>query len=379
MVEEGYFFKERNMENVYYIPVETLSSFMKDVLLGVGVPPEDAQTCTDVILASDLRGIESHGIGRLKYYYERIKAGQHQVKTNFEIIRESPTTALVDGHDGMGMVVAKRSMELAIEKARKYGMGAVAVRNSTHFGIAGYYPMMAAQAGMIGMTFTNARPAVTPTFGVQPMLGTNPIAFGAPTDEAFPFLYDAATPIIQRGKVEVYARAEKPMLAGWIIDQQANYMTDPNDILAEIPKGNASLLPLGGKGEDMGGHKGYGLGTMVEILSASLQQGAFLYGLTGIGEGGKPAPFRIGHFFMAINVENFCPLEDFKKTTGQIMRDLRASTKAPGQARIYTAGEKEYENEKRVRKEGVAVNPNLQKELKFLQKELNLTQYDFPF
>ena len=367
------------MENVYYIPVETLSSFMKDVLLGVGVSPEDAQTCTDVILASDLRGIESHGIGRLKYYYERIKAGQHQVKTNYEIIRESPTTAVVDGHHGMGMVVAKRSMELAIEKARKYGMGAVAVRNSTHFGIAGYYPMMAAQAEMIGMTFTNARPAVTPTFGVQPMLGTNPIAFGAPTDEAFPFLYDAATPIIQRGKVEVYARAEKPMLAGWIIDQQANYMTDPNQILAEIPKGNASLLPLGGKGEDMGGHKGYGLGTMVEILSASLQQGAFLFGLTGVGEDGKPAPFRIGHFFMAINVENFCPLEEFKKTTGLIMRDLRASTKAPGQPRIFTAGEKEYENEKRVRKEGVAVVPNLQEELKFLQKELNLTQYDFPF
>jgi LDH2 family malate/lactate/ureidoglycolate dehydrogenase len=367
------------MENIYYIPVETLNKFMTDVLLGVGVSLEDAEVCTDVILASDLRGIESHGIGRLKYYYERIKAGQHQVKTIFEVIRESPTTAVVDGHDGMGMVVAKRAMELAIEKARIFGMGAVAVRNSTHFGIAGYYPIMATKTGMIGMTFTNARPAVTPTFGVQPMLGTNPIAFGAPTDEPFPFLYDAATPIIQRGKVEVYARAEKPMLAGWIIDQQGNYMTDPNHILAEIPKGNASLLPLGGKGEDMGGHKGYGLGTMVEILSASLQQGAFLYGLTGIGDDGKPAPFRIGHFFMAINVENFCPLEDFKKTTGQIMRELRASTKMPGQARIYTAGEKEYENEKRVRKEGVAVVPNLQKEIKFLQKELNLTGYDFPF
>jgi L-2-hydroxycarboxylate dehydrogenase (NAD+) len=367
------------MENTYFISVDTLSSFMKDVLLGVGVSPEDAEVCTDVILASDLRGIESHGIGRLKYYYERIKAGQHQVKTQFEIVRESPTTAVVDGHHGMGMVVAKRSMQLAIEKARKYGMGSVAVRNSTHFGIAGYYSTMATQAGMIGMTVTNARPAVTPTFGVQPMLGTNPIAFGAPSDEPFPFLFDGATPIIQRGKVEVLARAEKPLLEGWIIDQQANYMTDPTQILAEIPKGNASLLPLGGKGESMGGHKGYGLGTMVEVLSASLQQGAFLYGLTGIGTDGKPAPFRIGHFFMAINVENFCALEDFKKTTGQIMRDLRNSTKAPGQPRIYTAGEKEYENEQRVRREGVPVVPNLQKEIKFLQKELNLTKHDFPF
>src|SRR5512137_2502343 len=211
------FSQELTMENVFYIPVDTLSNFMRDVLLGVGVSPEDAAICTDVILASDLRGIESHGIGRLKYYYERIQAGQHQVKTNFEIVRESPTTAVVDGHHGMGMVIAKRSMEMAIEKAWKYGMGAVAVRNSTHFGIAGYYPIMATQAGMIGMTFTNARPAVAPTFGVQPMLGTNPIAFGAPTDEPFPFLYDAATPIIQRGKVEVLDRKGEVAQEGWVV------------------------------------------------------------------------------------------------------------------------------------------------------------------
>jgi L-2-hydroxycarboxylate dehydrogenase (NAD+) len=367
------------LERTYYIAVDTLYGFVNDVLLAVDIPPEDAEVCTDVILASDLRGIESHGIGRLKYYYDRIKAGQHKVKTEFEIVRESPTTTVVDGHHGMGMVIASRAMKMAIEKAKQYGMGSVAVRNSTHFGIAGYYPLMATQAGMIGMAFTNARPAVNPTFGVQPMLGTNPIAFGAPTDEPFPFLYDAATPIIQRGKVEVYTRAEKPMLKGWIIDQDGNDMTDPEEILIEITKGKASLLPLGGKDEELGGHKGYGLGTMVEILSASLQQGAFLYGLTGIAPDGSPVPFRVGHFFMAINVENFCPLEEFKNTTGQILRDLRNSTKAPGKTRIYTAGEKEYENEKRVRREGVPVVPNLQKELKFLQKELNLSKYDFPF
>jgi len=367
------------MRKTYYISVDTLSSFMKDVLLGLGVDPEDAEICTDVILASDLRGIESHGIGRLKYYYDRIKAGQHQVKTNFEIVRESPTTAVVDGHHGMGMVVAKCSMQLAIEKAKRFGMGSVAVRNSTHFGIAGYYPQMATVEGMIGITMTNARPAVSPTFGVQPMLGTNPIAFGAPTDEPFPFLFDGATPITQRGKVEVLARAEKPLPEGWIIDDKNNYLIDPDQILSDLTKGTASLLPLGGKGEDLGGHKGYGLGTMVEILSASLQQGAFLYGLTGISQDGSPAPFQVGHFFMAINIENFCALKDFKKTTGQIMRDLRNSTKAPGQPRIYTAGEKEYENEQRVRREGVPVVPNLQKDLKFLQKELNLPKYDFPF
>lgn len=366
-------------EETHFIPVGTLRSFIKDVLLAMGVPPEDAETSTDVIIASDLRGIESHGVGRLKYYYDRIKSGQHQAVTRVEVVRESPATAVLDGHHGIGMVVAKRAMLMAIEKARATGMGSVAVRNSSHFGIAGYYPLMAVAQGMIGFTVTNARPSVSPTFGVEPMLGTNPIAFGAPTDEAFPFLYDGATPITQRGKVEVLARAEKPVPSGWIIDQQNQPMNDPNLILKELGKGKAAFLPLGGSGEEMGGHKGYGLATMVEILSASLQQGAFLGGLTGIAADGSPQPFKVGHFFMAINVESFTPLEDFKRATGQILRDLRASRKAPGQERIYTAGEKEYEIEKVVRSRGIEVNANLQKELKIIQQELGLTQYDFPF
>jgi L-2-hydroxycarboxylate dehydrogenase (NAD+) len=363
----------------YTIPVRTLKSFILDVLIKVGVPLEDAQVCAEVIIESDIRGIESHGIGRLEYYYERIKAGQHQVITQFEVVRESPTSAVVDGHHGMGMVIAKRAMQMAIDKARVYGMGSVAVRNSTHFGIAGYYPGMAVEQGMIGMTVTNARPSVSPTFGVQPMLGTNPIAFGAPTDEEFPFLYDGATPITQRGKIEVYARAEKPISAGWVIDEQNEPMTDSARTLAGLGKQTASFLPLGGSGESMGGHKGYGLGTMVEILSASLQAGSYLQGLTGIAADGKPQPFKIGHFFMAINIENFLSLAEFKATTGQILRELRASRKAPGHERIYTAGEKEYEMAKIIHQKGVAVIPNLQKELKYLQNELGLQQYDFPF
>lgn len=366
-------------EKSVYLPLETVRNFIKDVLLALGVPPADAETCTDVIIASDIRGIESHGIGRLKYYYDRIVSGQHKVVTDFEIVRESPTTAVVDGHHGMGMVIGVRSMQLAIDKAKQYGMGSVAVRNSTHFGIAGYYPLMAANQNLIGMAFTNTRPAVSPTFGVQPMLGTNPIAFGAPTDEECPFLFDGATPIIQRGKVEVYARYKKPMPDGWVIDQQNQSMHDPEEVLSKLTKDTAALLPLGGIGEDLGGHKGYGLGTIVEVLSASLQQGAFLYGLTGVDEGGKKVPFKVGHFFMAINIENFCSLEDFKKSTGQIMRELRASRKAPGAGRIYTAGEKEYENGKLVLTRGVPILPDLQADMKFMQKELNLQGYDFPF
>jgi LDH2 family malate/lactate/ureidoglycolate dehydrogenase len=312
-------------------------------------------------------------------YYDRIRAGTVKATAEFEIVRESPTTALVDGHYGLGHVIAKRCMQMAIDKARTYGMGSVAVRNSTHFGIDGYYPLMAVKAGMLGMSFTNARPSIAPTFGVQPMLGTNPIAFGAPTDEECPFLFDAATSIAQRGKVEVANRAEKPILEGLVIDQQGGFVTDPAQILKGFDAGTNALLPLGGAGELLGGHKGYGLATMVEILSASLQTGPFLYGLSGFDTKGNKIPLTVGHFFMAINIEAFVALDEFKATTGAILRELRASTKAPGQSRIYTAGEKEFEHEKEARISGVAVNLNLQKDIKVMQAGLNLTRYEFPF
>jgi L-2-hydroxycarboxylate dehydrogenase (NAD+) len=361
------------------IPVNILQSFMQDVFAGMGVPLADAKIASEVLITSDLRGVESHGIGRLKYYYDRIKSGQHLPVTNFEIVRESPTTAVVDGHHGVGMVIGTRSMQMAIDKARTYGMGSVAVRNSTHFGIDGYYALMAVKANMIGMSFTNARPSIAPTFGVQPMLGTNPIAFGCPTDEDCPFIFDGATSITQRGKFEVYARAEKMGAEGWAIDQQGKYITDPNEVLKGLGLDTAALLPLGGAGELGGGYKGYDLATIVEILSSALQTGAFLHGLTGFDKQGNRQPFKVGHFFMAINIEAFCDLADFKATTGGILRELRASKRAPGQDRIYTAGEKEYENEEKVREQGVATNPNLQKEIKFLQQELGLSQYKFPF
>jgi L-2-hydroxycarboxylate dehydrogenase (NAD+) len=365
--------------NTYYIPFDTLRSFIKDTFLKLGVPPDDAEVCADVIIASDLRGIESHGIGRLRYYYTRIKSGQHQVITKPEIIRNNKTTAVIDGRHGQGMVISKQAMQMSIDKARMYGMGSVAVRNSTHFGIAGYYSLMAVAQGMIGLTVTNARPSTCPTFGTEPLLGTNPIAFGAPTDEPFPFLYDAATPIVQRGKIETLARQEKHAHKGWLVDPQNNYVTDPNQILTSLADGNVAFLPLGGAGEILGGHKGYGLATMVEILSASLQTGAFLKDLIGVTEDGNPEPFRVGHFFMAINIDSFTSLDDFKTTTGQILRELRNSRKVPGQNRIYTAGEKEYEKEKEVREKGIPVIPNLQKDLIFLKEVFGLDQYKFPF
>jgi LDH2 family malate/lactate/ureidoglycolate dehydrogenase len=367
------------MPELTYVPVDVIQQFMVDVFMAQGVSEEDARLSAEVLITSDLRGIESHGVGRLKYYYDRIQAGIQFPKAQMEIIKETETTALVDGHHGMGHPTAYRSMELAIRKAREYGMGSVAVRNATHFGIAGFYPLMAAKAGMVGFAFTNARPSIAPTFSTEPMLGTNPIAFAAPSDLDFPFCYDGATSIAQRGKIEVADRAEKPVPEGWVIDAEGNPMTDPEAILAAIPRFQAALLPLGGQGETLAGYKGYDLATMVEILSASFSGGPFMKDLLGFEEDGSRRPHMLGHFFMAIDVEHFIPLEAFKTITGNIIRALHAAHKAPDADRIYVAGEKEYEKSKLIRERGVPVNANLRKDLQFLRDDLSVEGYEAYF
>jgi L-2-hydroxycarboxylate dehydrogenase (NAD+) len=367
-------------EKTYFVSADVLERFMGDVFVAAGVPPEDARVCAEVLIASDKRGIDSHGIGRLKpVYYDRIKEGIQQPVTRFEIVREGPTTALVDGHDGMGQVIGKKSMELAIDKARQYGMGMVAARNSTHYGIAGYYAMMAAGAGMIGLTGTNARPSIAPTFGVENMLGTNPLTFAMPSDEAFPFVMDAATSTIQRGKVEIYDRIDKEMPPGWVIGEDGRTKTNAHQTLDDLMTGKAALTPLGGIGEELAGYKGYGYATVVEILSAALQSGPFLKALLGVDAQGKHHPYHLGHFFIAIDVSRFVELETFRKNLGDILRELRASKKAPGQPRIYTAGEKEYLAWQERKVTGIPVIPPLQKNIRDLIKELNLKGYDFPF
>ncbi|WP_099204098.1 Ldh family oxidoreductase [Scatolibacter rhodanostii] len=359
---------------------ETITNFVTDAFVGYGIPRADAEICADVLLESDKRGIESHGVNRFKpIYLDRIKAGIQHPVTNFEVVRETATTAVVDGHDGMGQVIGKRSMQMAIDKAKKYGMGMVAVRNSTHYGIAGYYATMATKAGCIGITGTNARPSIAPTFGVENMLGTNPLTFGMPTDEDFPFVLDCATSITQRGRVEYYARNHKPTPAGLVIGRDGTSKTDSDEILSALNKGDAALLPLGGAGEELGGYKGYGYATVVEILSAALQQGNFLLSLTGIGEKGEKLPYHLGHFFIAIDTEAFCGLESFKKTCGDILRELRASQKAPGSSHIFTAGEKEYLVWQERKESGVPINEAVQKEMIQIRDELKLSQYQFPF
>jgi L-2-hydroxycarboxylate dehydrogenase (NAD+) len=235
---------------------------------------------------------------------------------------------------------------------------------------------MAAQEGMMGFAVTNTRPSIAPTFGTEPMLGTNPIAFAAPSDMGYPFCFDGATSITQRGKIEVLARAEKPVPEGWVIDAEGNPITDADRVLENLGAATAALLPLGGAGELLAGYKGYDLATMVEILSASLCGGKFLRDLLGFAEDGSSHPYMLGHFFLAINIEHFIPLDISRRITGQIMRALQNARKAPGQERIYVAGEKEHENEKRIRKQGVPVNPNLRQELQTMRDELDISGYE---
>ncbi|HSJ55645.1 MAG TPA: Ldh family oxidoreductase [Anaerolineae bacterium] len=364
------------MTEITYVPIDVIHRFMTDAVEAMGTPPDDARIVADVLISSDLRGIESHGIGRLKYYYDRIKAGVQFTTSEIEVVRDEGATALLDGHHGMGHVIAYRAMEMAIEKARHYGLGAVTVRNSTHFGIAGYYPLMAAREGMMGFTFTNARPAIAPTWGTEPMLGTNPIAFAAPSDHGFDFCFDAATSITQRGKIEVAARAEKPVPEGWVIDAQGRPATDPARILDDLGQDEAALLPLGGAGELLAGYKGYDLATIVEILSASLSGGVFMKDLLGFAEDGSRRPFMLGHFFLAIDIAHFIPVEQSRAITGAIMRALQASRKAPGYDRIYVAGEKEHDYEQVVRERGIPVNPALRRELQIVRDELAIEGYD---
>lgn len=365
------------MDNTKYINFDLLERFMADVFVKLGVPADDAKIVADVLITSDKLGIDSHGIGRFKpIYIDRIKDGILNPVTKIDVIKETYTTAILDANDGMGHVVSKKAMEMAIEKARIYGMGMVTVKNSSHYGFAGYYPLMASKEGMIGITGTNARPSIAPTFGVENMLGTNPLTFAIPTDEEFDFLLDCATSTSQRGKIEKYSREGKQLPEGWVIDDEGNVRTDTDQVLVDLTKGKAALTPLGGVGEELAGYKGYGYATVVEILSSALHLGPFMKALTDVDENGDKKPYKLGHFFIAINVENFIEIDKFRKQTGDMLRELRSSKKAPGCDRIYTAGEKEYLTYQYRKDKGVPMNDVLIKQINELNNKYSL-EYKF--
>jgi len=355
------------------VDFDYMKQFMKDVFLSYGCTEDQAEISSEVLIEADKRGIDSHGLGRLKpIYCDRIDQGILWANKPITVIKETETTALVDGNLGLGLYIGPHCMKMAIEKAKKYGVGFVAAQNSTHYGIAGYYTSMAADAGCVGFSGTNARPSIAPTFGVEPMLGTNPLCFGIPSDDDFPFVIDCATSVNQRGKIEKYARDGVDTPRGAVVDNDGIERTDTEGILRDMVLGKCALTPVGGAGDEMGGYKGYGWATTVELLSTAFQSGPFGEDVCGIDrETGKPAPMPLGHFFLAINIESMCSLDTFKKNSGNLLRALRESKKSPkGPGRIWTAGERE--NDARVSRTaqgGMKVPKSLQQNMLDLREK----------
>lgn len=358
----------------HVIPFEYMAEFMKDTLMSYGVPEKEAIQSADVLIESDKRGIDSHGIGRLKpIYCDRIDQGILHPYKPMITVSESETTALIDGQLGLGLYIGPACMQMAIDKAKKYGVGFVAVQNSTHYGIAGYYATMATQNGCVGWTGTNARPSIAPTFGVEPMMGTNPLCFGVPTNDDFPFVIDCATSVNQRGKIERYAREGKDTPKGCVIDNNGIERTDTEGILRDMQLGTCALTPVGGAGADLAGYKGYSWALTVELLATAFQSGPFGEDVCGIDRAtGAKKPMPLGNYFLAIDIEKIVPLDTFKANASKLLNAVRESKKSPlGEGRIWTAGEPE--NDARVARTaqgGVSVPYALQKDMVALRNKI---------
>lgn len=341
-----------------------LKAFVTNALEKVGVDRAQAAVVGDVLVAADLRGVESHGVARLvSYYVNRIRSNKLNAKPNYAIVRETETTVLFDADNGLGHPVGKRAMEKVIEKAHKHGSAFGAVRNSNHFGIAGYYAMLALEHDMIGMASTNSVKYGAPTFGKSVVLGTNPLAFAVPAGKEPAFVLDFATTTVPKGKLEVYKRKNLPLKEGWAIDENGAITHDPDAAL------RGALLPLGGFGTDNSGHKGYGLGLLVDILCGVLSGGAFGPSLPVVTETKEGA---ISHWFGAFRVDGFRDVDQFKAAMDKELRYFKDSERVPGADRIFVAGEIEHEKTLKHRAEGVPVHVKVWEELKTLAGEVGI-------
>lgn len=348
------------------VQADALRDLVQRILEFYSVPPDEAFTVADVLVRGDLRGVHSHGVARLEQYYVgRLRKGLVEPKAKAVIVRETPATALIDGGNSLGAVVSKYAMEVCLKKAQEVGVGVVAVKNSNHFGIAGYYAMMALPLGMIGIALTNASPRVAPTYGRAAMFGTNPIAIAVPAGEERPFVLDMATSVAPLGKIEVHERHGLPLPMGWAIDKEGRPTTDPKAF-----RDGGALLPLGGFAETAG-YKGYGLAIAVDILCGILPgAGACLGVLSSLPTQEKPT--NIGHFFAALRIDLFRDPGEFRAAMDDTIRSLKDSPKAPGEERIYIAGEKEFEKEEEYRRTGIPFLPVVINMLKRLAAEANV-------
>ncbi len=320
-----------------------LSSFITQIFQTFGLEQQAATICADNLVMADLRGIHSHGVARLKRYTDGMKTGVIYPLNQPEIIKQTPATATINGNNGLGQVAGHFATQIAIDKAKESGIGIVAVRNSNHYGIAGYYSNMMMQQGFLGISMTNSAPLVVPTFGKEMILGTNPVSLAAPTLKNRPFFLDMATSVVPRGKLEVYEREENNLPQGWAVDETGHVCADPGKVLYNmLNRIGGGILPLGGAGERYSGYKGYGMAMLVDILCGVLSGGAYANQVNAT-QNGKPAPAKVSHFFMALKIENFIEKKVFQNHLDDLIDRVKHSAKAKGQDRIFIHGEKEYE------------------------------------
>ena len=325
--------------------------FCIKVFQGYGFSEAESEQITDILLEADLSGIESHGIQRLTRYDFEMRSGFVKLGARGEVVRETPISAVIDGHDAMGQLLGVQAMQLAIDKAKQSGFGIVTVRDANHYGIAGYYSNMAVRENLIGICMTNTESIMVPTFGREAILGTNPIAFAMPADP-IPFSFDAATTVVPRGKLEVYAKRGNGLPDGWALDETGHPSSDSDRVLANIiGKTGGGILPIGGAGELTSGYKGYGFGMIVEIMTGILASG-----MTSNYVNRTPGRVNTAQCFIAMDYGMFGDKEAIKAHLSRFLDEIRSSEKAEGASRIYIHGEKEFEHHAEVLKNGIPVN-----------------------
>jgi LDH2 family malate/lactate/ureidoglycolate dehydrogenase len=354
------------MLDVKTYPAEALHQFSARVLVGAGLPPADAELAADVLLAADLRGIDSHGVARLRGYLQLLRSGQVNATPELRVVRETLTTATVDADNGLGLVVGPRANEIAMDKALDAGSGWVAVRNSNHFGIAGYYVLRALERDLIGWAMTNSSALVTPLLGLGRMLGTNPIAIAFPGLEEPPIVIDFATSAVAFGKIEIARRLGELIPEGWAVDAAGLATTDPQAVYD-----GGALLPLGST-RLMGGHKGYALAMMVDVLSAVLSGanwGPFAPAFAIEQEPPGSVGAGIGHFFGALRIDGFIEVDEFGRQVDHLVRTFRSTPAAPGTAGPLVPGDPEREAERVRRVEGIPLIAPVAADLEALAAE----------
>ncbi|NHI82812.1 MAG: Ldh family oxidoreductase [Candidatus Thorarchaeota archaeon] len=353
------------------IKAEDLYDFVKRLMMRCQVSDVGAHYIADNLVTANLRGIDSHGVGRVKRYVEGIRRGYIVPDVSPKIVRENSVLGNVDARDGVGQPAGVFGMDMAIEKAQSEGIGLVTVFNSNHYGFAGYYAMRALEHNLIGISLTNSEPLVVPTFARNAILGTNPISIAAPTSKNRPWVMDLATSVVPRGKLEVYERLGKRIPPGWATDERGTSTDDPARVLENVLYGYAGgILPLGGEGETHGGHKGYGLSLMVDVLSGVLSGSNFGPDIIATKDGKMNHP-RVGHFFMALDPAFFTELDVFKRRMDDYIDLLHTCNRAEGCSRIYVHGEKEYEMHDLRTREGIPLDAKTAESLIEYSKQFN--------